>query len=317
MGKNKYVHLRMHSEYSVNNSTIRLSDVVRSAAIDDQSALGLTDLGNTFAYIKFYRLARESGIKPILGIELRLRMDSKAVENPRIILLCKNQLGYKKLCRIVSRGWLDYSQLWQQGAVSLDWFLEDDPLLGGRMSDDLICLSGGIFGELGLNSLKTEVSEKEILDKTKEYLKIFGDNFYLETQKAGFLHEDIFFQKTFYIADKLSIPIVATHPIQFLEKAGFSAHQARVAISEGETLTSLKTSTNYSSEQYFLSQDEMVMRFKDFPGALENTLEIVKRCNLEFEFGSVQLPRFSIGGSASMPDYLKEKAFEGLKQKLT
>ena len=92
MGKNKYVHLRMHSEYSVNNSTIRLSDVVRSAAIDDQSALGLTDLGNTFAYIKFYRLARESGIKPILGIELRLRMDSKAIENPRIILLCKNRI---------------------------------------------------------------------------------------------------------------------------------------------------------------------------------------------------------------------------------
>ena len=167
MGKNKYVHLRMHSEYSVNNSTIRLSDVVRSAAIDDQSALGLTDLGNTFAYIKFYRLARESGIKPILGIELRLRMDSKAVENPRIILLCKNQLGYKKLCRIVSRGWLDYGQLWQQGAVSLDWFLEDDPLLGGRMSDDLICLSGGIFGELGLNSLKTEVSEKKYWIKQK------------------------------------------------------------------------------------------------------------------------------------------------------
>ncbi len=317
MSKNKYVHLRMHSEYSVNNSTIRLPDVVRSAAFDQQSALGLTDLGNTFAYIKFYQLARESGIKPILGIELRLRMDSKALETPRVILLCKNRLGYKKLCRLVSRGWLDYDQLWQQGTISLNWFLEDDPLLGGRMSDDLICLSGGIFGELGLNSLKTEVTEKKVLDKTQEYLKIFGDNFYLETQKAGFLHEDIFFKKTLYIADKLSIPIVATHPIQFLEKAEFSAHQARVAISEGETLTSLKTSTNYTSEQYFLSQDEMVMRFKEFPGALENTLEIVKRCNLEFEFGSVQLPKFSIGSNTSMTEYLKEKAFEGLKQKLT
>ena len=306
----------MHSEYSVHNSTIRLSDVVRSAAIDQQSALGLTDLGNTFAYIKFYRLARESGIKPILGIELPLRMDSKAIETPRIILLCKNRLGYKKLCRIVSRGWLEYGQLWQQGTINLDWFLEDDSKFGGRMSDDLICLSGGIFGELGVNSLKMEVSEKKILDKTREYLKIFGDNFYLETQKAGFLHEDIFFKKTLYIADKLSIPIVATHPIQFLEKAEFLSHQARVAISDGETLTSLKTSTNYTSEQYFLSQDEMESRFKDFPGALENTLEIVKRCNLEFEFGSVQLPRFSIGGSASMPEYLKGKAFEGLKQKL-
>ena len=99
-----------------------------------------------------------------------------------------------------------------------------------------------------------------------EYLKIFGDNFYLETQKAGFLHEDILFQKTLYIADKLSIPVVVTHPIQFLEKAEFSSHQARVAISEGETLTSLKTSTNYTSEQYFLSQDEMVMRLKIFQG---------------------------------------------------
>lgn len=120
MIKEKFVHLRLSTEYSVNNSTIRLSNVVRSAANDEQRALALTDLGNTFAYIKFYRIARENGIKPILGVELRLRMDSKTQDAPRIILLCKNRSGYKRLCRIISRAWLDYDQLWQQGMCNLD-----------------------------------------------------------------------------------------------------------------------------------------------------------------------------------------------------
>tara|TARA_B100000963_G_scaffold361458_1_gene396990 strand:+ start:216 stop:3734 length:3519 start_codon:yes stop_codon:yes gene_type:complete len=317
MIKEKFVHLRLSTEYSVNNSTIRLSNVVRSAANDEQRALALTDLGNTFAYIKFYRIARENGIKPILGVELRLRMDSKTQDAPRIILLCKNRSGYKRLCRIISRAWLDYDQLWQQGMCNLDWFLEEDPLLGGKMSDDLICFSGGIYGELGLHGIKTGSSEKKFLEKTARYLKIFKDNFYLEIHRAKLLNEDILFDTTLYIANKHGIPVVATHPIQFLEKTEFLAHQARVAIADGETLTSLKSSSNYTSEQFFLSQDEMVQKFIDVPGALENTVEIAKRCNLEFEFGHVQLPNFSIPGNASMSEYLKDKAFRGLRWRFT
>ena len=122
MLKQKFSHLRMHSEYSISDSTIRLSSICKSAAMDDQPALGLTDLGNTFAFIKFFKLARKNGIKPILGTEVSLRTETKQISVPRLILLCKNFSGYQKLCRLLTKAWLNYDSYWQQGAIDFRWF---------------------------------------------------------------------------------------------------------------------------------------------------------------------------------------------------
>ena len=318
MLKQKFSHLRMHSEYSISDSTIRLSSICKSAAMDNQPALGLTDLGNTFAFIKFFKLARKNGIKPILGTEVSLRTETKQTNGPRLILLCKNHSGYQKLCRLLTKAWLNYDSYWKQGAIDFRWFCEDDLILGGKMSDNLICLSGGVFGEIGQNFRQPNmvIREEEELSKVKKYLDVFKDNFYIEIHRAGVLNEKRHEELALLLSDKLSIPVVATHPIQYLRREDYLAHQARVAIAEGETLASLKNNSVFTEKQYFLNQQEMKEKFKDLPGSIENTVEIAKRCNLEFEFGKVRLPNFTNEKKISLTDELREKASVGLKDRV-
>ena len=144
MNKFNFVHLRLHTEFSIVDSTIKIPDIVSRASRDGQPALGLTDNGNTFAYLKFYKSARQVGLKPILGVDIGVQHSSGLLEVDRVLLLCMNYSGYKKLCRLLSMAWLSNTS--RQGYINFDWLKQDDNLSFGTMSDDLICLVGGLSG---------------------------------------------------------------------------------------------------------------------------------------------------------------------------
>ena len=192
MNEARFVHLRMHSEYSISDSIIKIPLALSRAFSDNQVALGLTDLGNTFAFLKFYREARKKGIKPILGIDMWIKRNDNNVNSSRILLLCKSDKGYKRLCRLISKAWLNNS-LKNRAEIEFDWLNEKDDLLGGKMSDGLICLSGGLLGEIGQkitrNSKKMDFEVRTLINKYKE---TFDSNFYLEVHRTGFPEEEHF-----------------------------------------------------------------------------------------------------------------------------
>ena len=235
MSESSFVHLRLHTEYSISDSIVKIPRVIEKAYQDRQPAIGITDLGNTFALMKFYRNARKKGIKPILGVDMWVRDDDYHTDKSRILLLCKSTKGYKKLCKLISRAWLKNSSK-THAEINFKWFEMKDESLGGKMSDDLICLSGGNFGHIGNLIQNTSLGEKKkINDLVVKYRNTFEDNFYLEVHRAGFPNEDIHIENIMDFASVHRIPIVATHPIQFLEKNDFDAHSARVCIAEGES----------------------------------------------------------------------------------
>ncbi len=316
MNEARFVHLRLHSEYSISDSIVRIPLALDRALLDNQVALGLTDLGNTFAFLKFYREARKKGIKPILGIDMWVKCDENNDNPSRILLLCKSDKGYKRLCRLISKAWLNNS-LKNRAEIELNWLNVDDDLLGGKMSDDLICLSGGLLGEIGQkiirNSKKTDVEVKSLIYKFKE---TFDSDFYLEVHRTGFPEEEHYIERVVSFTHSLQIPVVATHPIQFLDEQDYSAHNARVCIAEGEVLSNPGCKEKFSSQQYFLSQDEMIDRFYDLPGAIQNTLEISKKCNLELEIGISKLPKFSVNSKLSLENYFIKLANDGLDSRL-
>ena len=317
MNEARFVHLRMHSEYSISDSIIKIPLALSRAFSDNQVALGLTDLGNTFAFLKFYREARKKGIKPILGIDMWIKCNDNNVNSSRILLLCKSDKGYKRLCRLISKAWLNNS-LKNRAEIEFDWLNEKDDLLGGKMSDGLICLSGGLLGEIGQkitrNSKKMDFEVRTLINKYKE---TFDSNFYLEVHRAGFSEEELYIDKIVSLTHSLQIPLVATHPIQFLDEKDFSAHNARVCIAEGDVLSNRENKERFTTQQHFLSQVEMIDKFSDLPGAIENTLEISKKCNLELEVGVTKLPKFSVNSKLSLEDYFTKLAHNGLDHRLS
>ncbi len=308
-----YVHLRLHTEFSVVDSTIKIPKLLDKVAEDSQPALGLTDYGNTFAYLKFYKAARKKGVKPLLGVDIGINNSN---DSQRILLYCQNYNGYQKLCRLITKAWLVSST--KEGCIELSWLSEKDHLLGGKMSDNLICLSGGLEGELGKKIIRTNsISNKKIIKQDfQKYVDLFENRFYVEIQRAGFSNEEKYNEISLAIADDLKIPVVATHPIKFLHKQDYRAHIAKVCIAEGNTLANALKNTKFNENQYFCKQSEMKEKFRDLPEALENSLEIAKRCNLEFELNQVKLPNFSLERKISLDDYLFEQAENGLIYRL-
>ena len=191
-----YVHLRLHSEYSIVDSTIKIPKLLDKVVEDSQPAIGLTDYANTFAYLKFYKAARKKGVKPLLGVDIGLNDYSGT---HRLLLYCQNYNGYQKLCRLISKSWLESST--KDGCIELSWLYERDHLLGGKMSDNLICLSGGLEGELGKKIIRSSsFSDKEkIKQDFKKYIDLFENRFYVEIQRAGFSQEEKYNEISFQL----------------------------------------------------------------------------------------------------------------------
>lgn len=305
----RFVHLRLHSEFSIADSIVRLDDAIAAAHADQMPALALTDLSNAFGLIRFYRAARATGIKPIMGIDTWV---AAANGKPhRLLLLAQNQRGYLNLCKLISRAWLENQQ---QGQAQLDaaWFVESDE--EGSLAEGLIALSAGMQGEIGQLFAKGDV--KGAHSAAQRWASIFPNRFYIELQRAQQPGTEAYIEHAVLLAQQHNLPVVATHPVQFMRTDDFAAHEARVCIAQGELLANQNRTKQFTQDQYFKSQEEMAALFADIPSALANTIEIAKRCNLELELGKAKLPLFPTPNAMSLDDYLIQQSQLGLTTRL-
>jgi DNA polymerase III subunit alpha len=280
-----FVHLRLHTEFSVVDGTVRIDEAARTAADFAQGALAITDFNNLFGAVKFYKEGRSKGVKPIIGAELLLEMGvAEAGKEPvvsRIVLLVQNKTGYLNLCELISRGWTQ-NAVRAQAVCKLVWLRE--------LSDGLILLSGAQAGPLGAALLQGDQARAHEL--ALQLTSMFPHRFYIEVQRAGRTDDEAHVMAAVRLAATCKLPVVATHPVQFLKREDYEAHEARICISEGEILGNARRVRKFTREQYFKSSEEMSQLFADLPSAVANTLEIAKRCNMTLELSS-RLKNFS------------------------
>ncbi len=309
MSSTQFVHLRLHSEFSVVDGTVRIDDAVNQAVADGQGALALTDSANLFGAVRFYAAARKRGLKPIIGADLAISNDADRDSPHRLLLLVQNRAGYLNLCTLLTRAYLE-NQHRNRAEVRISW-LEAD---AGKLAQGLIALSAGRHGEVG--ALLAAGKLEAALLAAQRLESLFGGRFYLELQRTGDARDAAQVRAALVIAVRLGLPVVATHPIQFLTRGEFRAHEARVCIAEGYTLADPRRPKRFTPEQYFKSQVEMTALFADLPVALANSVEIARRCNLEFELGKARLPPFPTPAGVSLDDFCRELSFAGLERRL-
>ncbi|MEJ6005117.1 DNA polymerase III subunit alpha [Paucibacter sp. AS339] len=305
-----FVHLRTHTEFSVVDGTLRIEDAAPLAAKDGQVACAITDLANMFGGIKFYNAMRKKGVKPILGADCWLEPEGSDKNPSRLLLLVQNKQGYLNLCELLSRAWIQNVQR-NQACLKWEWMAE--------LHEGLICLSGAQFGGLGQALLSGD--KARALDWTQRFTEIFPGRFYIELQRAGLAGQEALVQASVPFAAEQGLPVVATHPVQFLGPDDFEAHEARVCVAEGETLTNPKRIKRFLPGQYFRSQADMEALFADIPSAIANTVEIARRCSISLVLGKPQLPNFPTplledGTSMPMEQYFRQLSFEGLEDRL-
>ncbi|MFI4927380.1 MAG: DNA polymerase III subunit alpha, partial [Burkholderiales bacterium] len=301
-----FVHLRLHTEFSVVDGTNRIEEIVKAAAADGQPALGISDLNNLFGAIKFYKEARGAGLKPVIGCELMLQglgADPSAIS--RVILLVQSHRGYLNLCEILARAWIG-NVVRAQAVAKLEWLQE--------LGEGLILLAGAQAGAVGQALLQGDESRASEL--ALQLAGLFPHRFYIELQRAGRPDDEAHVSAAVQLAARLNLPVVATHPVQFTKEDDYEAHEARVCISEGEILGNPRRVRKFTREQYFKSSAQMLELFADLPSAVANTLEIARRCNLVLELGKPRLPNFPTPNGMPIDEYFRYASHEGLKERL-
>ena len=300
----RFVHLRVHSEFSIVDSIVRIDALAQAARADAQPALALTDLGNMFGAVKFYRAARAAGVKPVMGVDAWITNDADRDKPSRLLLLARDRAGYLRLCELLSRAWLENE--WRgRGEIRRDWL---DAEAG------LIALSGAQDGDVGQCLAAGNVPHAETL--ARDWARRFPGAYYIELQRTGTRESDTHARAAARLAARLELPVVATHPVQFLSREEHRAHEARVCIAEGELLANPRRVRRFTEEQYFLTQAEMAERFADLPQALANSVEIARRCNMELELGKPRLPQFPTPPGVTLDDHLRAEAREGLERRM-
>ncbi|MBI3349209.1 MAG: DNA polymerase III subunit alpha [Burkholderiales bacterium] len=305
-----FVHLRMHTEFSVVDGTLRTDDAADAAAADGQVAAAITDLANLFGGIKFYSAMRKKGVQPILGADCWLETDATDKPPTRLLLLVQSSQGYLNLSELLSRAWIDNVQR-NQACLKWEWLAE--------LGEGLICLSGAQHGAVGIALMQGDKARAR--EAAQRYAETFPGRFYIELQRAGLPGQEALVQASVPLAAELGLPVVATHPIQFLGEDDFEAHEARVCVAEGETLANPKRIKRFLPSQYFKTQAQMRELFKDIPSAIRNTTEIARRCSLTLVLGKPQLPNFPTplmddGTPMPMERYFRELSHEGLVGRL-
>ncbi|MEO0314093.1 MAG: polymerase alpha subunit [Pseudomonadota bacterium] len=303
----QFIHLRLHSEFSIADGLVRIDELVDAAVVDSQPAVALTDLANLFGMVKFYKAARGKGIKPIVGCDIWVTNDDDRDKPFRLLLLVKNRTGYLQLCELLARASLSNAHR-GRAEVRIDWLEALQP--GGG----LIALSGFQAGDIGSALANGNAALAERC--ATRWAKIFPSHFYIEVQRNGNPALENLLRHSTQLAAKLQLPVVATHPVQFLHKKEFTAHEARTCIAEGEILANTRRPKRFTPEQYFKTQSEMAELFADLPAALQNSAIIAQRCNLTLELGKAQLPDFPTPEGMSVGDFLVAQAQAGLEQRL-
>ncbi|HET9643786.1 MAG TPA: DNA polymerase III subunit alpha, partial [Burkholderiaceae bacterium] len=300
-----FVHLRTHTEFSVVDGTLRIDDAVAAARKDGQVALAITDLGNLFGAVKFYSTCRKKGVKPIIGADVWIEPEPGEKHPSRLLLLVQDIQGYHNMSELLALGWTKNVQR-AQAWITWEW-LE-------RHSRGLIALSGAESGAVGQALLAGD--RKRAAALAQRLAALFPQRFYLELQRGGASQHEAHVRAAVPLAAELQLPVVATHPVQFLSPDDFEAHEARVCIAEGETLGNPRRVKRFTREQFFKTQAQMEALFADIPSAVANTLEIAKRCNLTLVLGKPRLPDFPTPDAMPIEAYFRKASFDGLEERL-
>jgi DNA polymerase-3 subunit alpha len=309
-----FVHLRTHTEYSVVDGTLRIADAAAAARKDGQPALAITDLNNLFGAVKFYSACRGKGVQPLIGADVLMEphpaLTGGEKQPSRLLLLVQNTQGYLNLSELLARAWVTNAQR-AQAWVKWEW-LE-------TLGEGLIVLSGADLGAVGMALLAGDTERASTV--ARKLAGWFPGRFYLEVQRAGLPTNEAHVRAAAPLAAQLQLPLVATHPIQFLEADDFDAHEARVCIAEGETLANPRRIKRFTRDQHFKTQAEMAALFADLPSALANTVHIAQRCHLTLVLGKPQLPDFPTpvladGTRMPMDAYFRQLSHEGLDKRL-
>ena len=301
----QFVHLKLHSEYSLVDGLVRIKPLAKKVAEMGMPAVALTDFNNFFGLVKFYKAAQGAGVKPILGADLLVQDETGEGSPTQLLLLVADQTGYQNLTKLISRAY----QEGQRQAVPMimkSWL--------NNHSDGLIALSGGRSGELGvaLISGRSAEAEQMLLD----YMQLFPNRFYLELQRTGRAGEEDYLHAAVDLASQFSCPVVATNDVRFIDAAEFEAHEARVCIHEGRALDDPRRERRYSENQYLRSAEEMVELFSDIPEAIQNSVEIAKRCTLDLRLGEYFLPDYPIPDGLTINEFFIKLSEEGLQERL-
>ena len=309
--KPDFVHLHLHSEYSLVDGIIRVDELVEHSLNHGYHSVALTDLTNLFGLIGFYRSARNKGIKPIVGAEINVAKDKDSLHAP-LVLLAMNKQGYINLTKLVSKAYVE-GQINGEPIVLFSWLEE--------FSDGIIALSGGMEGHIGNSIL---AGNKQLSESRVNFFKnIFKENFFIEIQRLGKPNEKEYNDSVLQLASDMQVPVVATNNVRFLNPvdpeispSDFEAHEARVCIQRGETLDDPRRPKNYTEQQFFRSKEEMINLFADLPEALINTVKIAEKCNLDLELGKFYLPDFEVPEEFSREEFLRKLSKEGLLDRI-
>lgn len=305
-----FVHLHIHSEFSLLDGANRIKDLPVRAKELGMKAMAITDHGVMYGVIDFYKACKKEGIKPIIGCEVyvasRTRFDKEAQDKKyyHLILLAKNNKGYQNLSKLVSLGFTE--GYYYKPRIDLE-ILE-------KYHEGIICLSGCLAGAVSQAILNGNIEEAE--NVAKWHHNVFGEDYYLEIQNNGVKEQVMVNQKIIQIARRLNIPIVATNDAHYLKKEDAYNHEVLLCIQTGKRITDEDRMRFETDELYVKSPEEMSEYFKNFPDAIENTVKIAEKCNVEFEFGHTILPNYDVPEEyATHYDYFKKLCDDGIKKR--
>ena len=303
----QFVHLHVHSEYSVVDSTLGVKPAISLASDSKQPAIALVDQMNMFALVKFYTNSMAAGIKPVIGVEINVEPESGDMF--KVVCLCQNKQGYLNLSHIVSMAFLKNQRIINNKNVALvkqAWLAEKN--------EGLIILSGGREGDIGQAII--EQKPNLVASRAQWWIKHFPERFYLELIRTGRPNEEECIVGAVEVAHRYDLPVVATNDIRFVKADDFDAHEVRVCIHDGYILDDPNRPKHYSEEQYFRTTEEMVELFEDIPEAIANTVEVAKRCNLDLTLGEYFLPEFPIPEGLTEDEYFIQESEKGLDERL-
>jgi DNA polymerase-3 subunit alpha len=301
----RFVHLHLHSEYSLQDSTVRLKPLMQQVRERGMSAVALTDLSNMFAVVKHYKAAIAAGIKPIFGADLWIQHPDRKEPLSRLVLLCQNDQGYLNLKRLVSRAYLD-GQTADRATIKIEWLRE--------ASDGLIALSACLEGDIGM---AIKMQNNELAESClKQWVEIFGNRFFLELQRTSRAHEDTYIKQAIAWSESMQVPLVASNDVRFINAEDFDAHEVRVCICSGFTLEDQRRPKLYTDQQYLRSSDEMVELFHDIPEAISNSVAIATACNLRLKLDENYLPEYPIPDGFTTDSFFRHVSEQGLLQRL-
>ncbi len=304
MLKERFVHLRVRTEFSLVDSIVRVKPLIKKIVSEGFPAVAVTDFHNLMGLIKFYKAAQSAGVKPVFGADLQIEMDED--NRPALItFLATNDQGYRNLTELISLGYQKGQKLGVP-YITYSWI--------EKYSSGLIALSGGKFGDVGQSLIASKLDEAQ--SRLEFWQNLFPDRFYIELQRTGRENDENYLHGAVALAEQNAIPVVATNDVRFVERDQFEAHEARVCIGEGRALDDPRREKRYSEEQYLKSAAEMEQLFEDIPEALENTVEIAKRCNVDIQLGKYFLPEYPIPEGLTENEFFRKISFEGLDERL-